>query len=294
MANIVELDYLVNLAMKKAGQAHMRPVIEKELLHYDILFALDQENLLDLLTFQGGTALRLCYGLERFSEDLDFAGGTAFASEQLRDIKTCLEDYLSKRYGLEVSVKEPKEVRKDPDYHEINVDRWQINVTTAPTRKDIPKQKIKLEVTNIPAYTKNPRPLLRNYDFLPDGYQDTLVLTEGLDEIMADKLISFVNTTHHIRHRDIWDLRWLKQQEARVNHELVLKKITDYKIADYASRLNHRIQNLSNIVSSEALSDELSRFIPAHVQERTLKKEKFLQFLKSDIKEFLLEVQKFL
>lgn len=29
-------DHLVELAMRDAGRAHMRPVIEKELLHYDI------------------------------------------------------------------------------------------------------------------------------------------------------------------------------------------------------------------------------------------------------------------
>lgn len=43
----------------------MRPVIEKELLHYDILFTLDKAGLLSALTFQGGTSLRLCYGLPR-------------------------------------------------------------------------------------------------------------------------------------------------------------------------------------------------------------------------------------
>jgi predicted nucleotidyltransferase component of viral defense system len=48
---------LVELAMKEEGFAHMRPVIEKELIHYDILFVLDKENLLDKLTFQGGTSL---------------------------------------------------------------------------------------------------------------------------------------------------------------------------------------------------------------------------------------------
>ena len=31
---------LVDMAMKEAGRNHMRPVIEKELLHYDLLFAL--------------------------------------------------------------------------------------------------------------------------------------------------------------------------------------------------------------------------------------------------------------
>jgi hypothetical protein len=58
-------------AMTTPGFSHMRPVVEKELLHYDLLFILDKENLLDNLTFQGGTSLRLCYGAPRLSEDLD-------------------------------------------------------------------------------------------------------------------------------------------------------------------------------------------------------------------------------
>ncbi len=227
MVDTVSLDYLVDLAMQASEYTHMRPVIEKELLYYDILYALDQANLLDQLTFQGGTALRLCYGLERFSEDLDFVGGSGFASAQLSDIKICLEDYLGKRYGLDVSAKEPKEMRKDPIYAEIKVDKWQVSITASPDRKEIPKQKIKLEIANITAYSRNPRALRHNYDFLPDGYQDTLVFTESLDEIMADKLISFVNTARYIRHRDIWDLRWLKQKGAAINFQYIQNKIQE-------------------------------------------------------------------
>jgi len=67
-----DFNTMVDLAMTAPGRGHMRPVIEKELLHYDILFCLDKEGLLDQLTFQGGTSLRLCHGSPRFSEDLDF------------------------------------------------------------------------------------------------------------------------------------------------------------------------------------------------------------------------------
>ena len=74
MPNPVDFSALVNKAMTQSGPIHMRPVIEKELLHYDILFSLDRKGLLDLLTFQGGTCLRLCYGASRFSVNLDFVG----------------------------------------------------------------------------------------------------------------------------------------------------------------------------------------------------------------------------
>jgi hypothetical protein len=106
----------VEEAMKVPGRQDMRPVIEKELLHYDILFALDEEGLLDHLTFHGGTSLRLCYGSDRFSEDLDFAGGVNFVSSQLLAMKECIKHYISHRYQLEVIVKEPAELRNKPTY----------------------------------------------------------------------------------------------------------------------------------------------------------------------------------
>ena len=243
MKNKIEFLDMVEQAMKINDRTQMRPVIEKELLHYDIFYILDQNNLLDRLTFQGGTALRLCYGSTRFSEDLDFAGGKEFSAIDLMQIKECLEEYLSDKYGLEVSVKEPKEFAHEVEQN-IRVDKWQLSVTTAPGRKDIPKQRIKIEVVNIPAYSRQPLALQPNYAFLPDGYNDILVMTESLDEIMADKLISFVNCTRYIRYRDIWDFRWLKQNFAKLNSDYILAKIKDYRIEDYLLKLQPMLTSI--------------------------------------------------
>lgn len=288
MIKPAEFSVLVERAMAENGQGHMRPVIEKELLHYDILFALDNEGLLDNLTFQGGTSLRLCYGSSRFSEDLDFAGGRDFSSGKLKKIKGCLEEYISKRYKLEVYVKEPAELKEQDDkYSELKVDKWQIVIVTSPSRRDIPKQKIKVEIANIPAYSHEAKALNINYDFLPDGYGDVLVMTETLDEIMADKLISLVNTVRYVRHRDIWDLRWLKQKGAHVNMQWVKNKIVDYQVSDYIGKLDAMKQQLPEIIHSQAFKDEIVRFIPVDVQQRTINKDKFLDFLVLEIQGLL-------
>ena len=283
---------LVERAMTVGNRAHMRPVVERELFHYDIRFALDQANLLKHLTFQGGTSLRLCYGSPRFSEDLDFSGGKSFSTAYLVSMKNCLEKYLGTRYGLDVSVKEPKEMLQLPEERDVKVDKWQLSITTAPERRDLPKQKIKIEVINIPSYSRIPRPLLHNYDFLPDGYSDTLIMTETLDEIMADKLVSLVNCSRYVRHRDIWDLHWLVQRGAQINFVFVQNKINDYRITDYLFKLNHFLENLDDIIKGKHFHDEMSRFIPLDVQERTLKKEIFLVFLITEINDLLLEVKK--
>ena len=73
-------DRLVDEALN--NQPHLsslRIVVEKELLHHDILRVLNQNHLLTNLTFIGGTCLRTCYGGIRLSEDLDFTGGKVFS-----------------------------------------------------------------------------------------------------------------------------------------------------------------------------------------------------------------------
>ena len=281
---------LVERAMQ-LSKAHMRPVIEKELLHYDILFILDKNNLLDDLVFQGGTALRLCYGASRYSEDLDFAGGKNFSSHQLIEMKTCLEKYLGEKYGLSVFVKEPKDFLMEPIDH-IHVDKWQVSIITSPEKKDIPTQKIKIEVINIPAYSPQPCALRNNYDFLPDGYSDTLVMTETIDEIFADKCVSLINCSRYIRYRDICDLRWLKQKGAVINLQYIKNKISDYKITDYIEKLNIFLEKSNGIIHGKAMAQELSRFIPMDSQESTLKKNKFLDFLENEIKNIFIEIKK--
>ncbi len=292
MSKRVEFEVLVEEALRQTEFAHLRPVVEKELLHYDVLFCLSEAGLLKSLVFQGGTSLRLCYGANRFSEDLDFAGGNAFCATDLSRMKNCIEGYLGQRYGLEVTVKEPEELRTEPEYAEINVDKWQIAVATAPERKDLPRQRIKIEIANVPAYTHTYRQLVRYYSVLPDGYSDTLISVESLEEIMADKLVSLPATTRRIRYRDMWDLIWLKQQGATVNTGLVRKKLTDYKLDKFEQLLQNRIDSLADIIAAGHFQNEMKRFIPLAVYETSLGKMGFSSFLLESLSDLLKQLRR--
>lgn len=283
MIEPADFEKLVARAMAEPGRQAMRPVIEKELLHFDILFALDREGLLDALTFQGGTSLRLCHGAPRFSEDLYFAGGWDFKNQDVANIKECIEDYVSRRYQLEVAVKRPKELRKDPAYAEIRVDKWQVVVVTSPARRDMPRQRIKVEIASIPAYTREAHGLQVHYSFLPDGYSDLLVMTESLEEILADKLVSLVNTRKYVRHRDIWDMQWLKQQGAAPALELLRKKIRDYSVHDYTNKVRTMIERLPEIIAGGAFRQEMMRFLPSDTLERTLRNPRFSEYLTREL-----------
>ena len=273
-----DFNQLVNLAMALPGRAAMKPVVEKEILHYDIFYALDNAGLLKDLVFQGGTSLRLCRGSNRFSEDLDFAGGKDFTSQKMLAIKSCIEKHIGERYGLLVEVKEPKEMAGLPDYEGVKVDKWQVSVETAPQQRNLPRQRIKLEIANIPAYTRELMPLKLNYDFLL-GYGSVLVNTETLDEIMADKLVAFPASVKNIRYRDIWDLAWLDQKGAKLVPSLVEQKVSDYRIEGFAQLLEDAIERLPALVAGNPFTDQMQRFIDSETISSTLNKPGFLDYL---------------
>ena len=266
--------------------AHLRPVIEKELLHYDILYALDAEGLLGDLTFRGGAALRLCRRSPRYSEDLEFAGGPGFNAAQLATMKACLIDRIGRRYSMDVRVKAPSGPRQANDSPlrraRMNVDIGQISVETAPQRKDIPRQRIKIEVLNVPAYTRETVAIHLNYDVLPQSYRSLLIVTESLNEIMADKLVAFPAAQQSVRYRDLWDLVWLKQHGATPSMAMIEKKIADYGIADYERLLDQKIAMLNDILVGPVFHREMRRFLPQHVQQRTLDNRTFMDYLRSE------------
>lgn len=76
---------------------------------------------------------------------------------------------------------------------------------------------------------------------------------------MADKLVSLVNTQRYVRHRDVWDLRWLKQQGARVRTDWVRNKVADYFIDDYPQKLATMLERLPDIIKGDAFRNEMAR-----------------------------------
>ena len=70
---------LANFMAQQGIPGEMEQNLIKEAIHLHLLSALSDAGVLGHVVFQGGTALRLCYGGERYSEDLDFVCGKAGA-----------------------------------------------------------------------------------------------------------------------------------------------------------------------------------------------------------------------
>lgn len=218
-------DRLVDAAL--AGQAELaplRPVVEKELLHHDILREMSHAGLLTELTFIGGTCLRACYGSNRLSEDLDFAGGEGFRRDGLSDLARCLVEGLRAKYDLPVEVGEP--VREAG-----NVDTWRLRVVTRPERRDLPAQRINIDICAIASHERRPA-LLRNRYGVEMGTSGLIVQAQSREEILADKLVALALRPNRIKNRDVWDIGWLVQQGVALPLDLIPKKIADHRRRD--------------------------------------------------------------
>ena len=279
----------VQQAVEQSGDDHLLPVIRKELLHYEILFALDRANLLRELRFRGGAALRLCYGAPRLSEDLDFSGGPEFRAESLQGAKEAVERRVRERFGVAAVVEEP---RRERVISGVAARQWWLAMELPGSRPDEPHLRARLEVANVPAYSREVRALHADYDFLPDGYSGLLIAAESRDEVMADKLVSLVaSDIDRVRHRDIWDLRWLKHRGAVVRVDWVQRKLRDYGAGDYLAGLDAMRARLPEFTCSEEFREVMSAHLPKETRRNTLEREEFLQFLAGEVQDLLGQVR---
>jgi predicted nucleotidyltransferase component of viral defense system len=268
-------DKLVTEALKNQPNfSSLRVVVEKELLHQDILRTLSQNNLMHELTFIGGTCLRACYGGVRLSEDLDFTGGENFSRNSLSTMGEILTENLNEKYNLKVIVNNPTKDIK-------NVDTWKIKVETRPKQKHLPAQRINIDICSVPSYEKQPMLLINPYN-VDMGTNGLIIQAQSREEIYSDKLLAFALRPNRIKHRDLWDILWLHQQGIKPRFELIPKKLADRKItAKHFLKLFEQRSKLLKTENSLAIDfkKEMLRFLPSEQINQMLDQNKLWSFI---------------
>lgn len=107
----------------------MQDLIQQECFEMEVLERLNSRRLLEKVLFCGGTMLRLCFGLNRYSVDLDFwiLKADVNTKKLFAQTRQCLEesnmisDAADKHYTMLFEVKSPRyprrlkiEMRKEP------------------------------------------------------------------------------------------------------------------------------------------------------------------------------------
>ena len=210
-------------------------VIHQKLLGYDCKTVLDQENALKeiaqeiallalsragffrVAAFQGGTCLRILYGLERFSEDLDFVlekPDKNFNWEPY--VENMREEF--KAYGFSLDVINKTKLDKAVRTTFLKADSGGGMLVIKDSKSNRQKLQIKLEIDTNPPEGSTYE--LKYLDFpFPYGIQ-----SQDLPSLFASKSHALL-CRDYIKGRDWYDFSWYVARKISINFTLLNKAI---------------------------------------------------------------------
>ncbi|HDS05924.1 MAG TPA: hypothetical protein ENN95_02660 [Deltaproteobacteria bacterium] len=269
--------------MKNYRESYIRKTeIAQLILLHQLYRHKDSRNLI----FQGGTAIRWCYGGSRFSEDLDFV--TTLAPDAL---ETLVSQALPGAKNLMIAHFNPGsiELRKKSARGET----FKCFVDFCP---DAARDKIsvKLEFEGLaPDKTPDSRKIvlssLGTVAYLAASGEfripraSAVIIAETPEEILSDKVRALLER-RYLKGRDFFDLWYLYAVlKTQVDVKIIERKWTFYRAGFVARRDFHFFVKTSKEEKEqmrEAIEQDLSRFLPPEVME-VHRAAQFSDFLKA-------------
>ncbi|MBU0506004.1 MAG: nucleotidyl transferase AbiEii/AbiGii toxin family protein [bacterium] len=233
----------------------------REITQEIILAGLSRTNFFKHTAFQGGTCLRIFYGLNRFSEDLDFITKKPWSDFNLMSFLNTVQDEL-KAFGYNLEIVDrsktnnavKKAFLKDDSIGKI------LNIHHLNTNRFIKKIKIKLEVdTNPPkgSHVEN------KFNDFPFAYSITL---QDLPSLFAGKLHA-VLCREYVKGRDWYDLIWYMSRKTLINYDFLTSALIQqgsWKNSKIEINAAWCIKELKNKIKSldwNAAKNDVKRFL---------------------------------
>jgi predicted nucleotidyltransferase component of viral defense system len=210
----------VQLIQDRLGSYQCRSIVEEELALRQItqeivLAALGRTDYFQKAAFQGGTCLRIFHGLNRFSEDLDFALSCADRAFELQPYLRALgEELRAWGYRLEIDdrSKAGRAVRiaflKDDSLGSL------LHLSFRPDSGPLRKIRVKLEVDTNP-----PAGATYNIKYLDFPFVSAVRIFD-LPSLFAGKLHALL-CREYAKGRDWYDLIWYTARRTPVNYVLL-------------------------------------------------------------------------
>lgn len=259
----------------------------KEIVQECVLCGLARAGFFSEAAFYGGTALRIFYGLDRFSEDLDFSLVVPNEDFNLSKYIPILENEI-KSYGLEFSIEEKIKTPQSNIKSAFLKGNIKEHILTfyqdSENAKFINKEEkinIKFEIDVMPPCGAT---FENKIGLLPSPHQ---VRVYDLPSLFAGKIHACIcrNWKTRVKGRDFYDYVYLLSFGTKVNLELLKAKLVQSKFVD--EDFNLTIETLKDILNK--------RFMQVNFEQA---KEDVLPFIKDKSKldiwssEFFIEITK--
>lgn len=214
----------------------------KEIIQEIVICGLSRGGFFDEAAFYGGTALRIFYGLDRFSEDLDFALLKPNKNFELNKYFSFIEKEVQ-AYGLDLKIVTKEKTNnsnilsaflKGDTKEHIFIFFPVEDISKSSSMKDI---KIKFEVDiNPPSGAKYEF----KYKLLPSPHQVRLYDEPSQ---FAGKIHAILCRNWNLRTkgRDLYDYIFYLSKGTKVNLELIKSKLIESKVLNEKSEFNINI-----------------------------------------------------
>lgn len=258
----------------------------KEIIQEIALAGLSRGGFFEKAAFYGGTCLRIFYGLNRFSEDLDFALLEKDPDFRLSDYFPSLEREFAS-YGIEIRAEEKKkDFDSDVRSAFLKGNTLALMMTFFPKSEDARKiisnrkMKIKFEVD-----TDNPKGGRTETKFrlLPAPYQ---VRVFGESTLFAGKIHAIIcrNYKNHVKGRDYYDYLFYIGKGSAFNLEYLENKLKNTEAIAQNEKLTlgkvkEMLKARFETVDYESAKEDVSNFIHDKSGLSLWKKELFLATL---------------
>ncbi len=261
----------IKLIQDRLDSYHCKSEIEEEQAIREItqevmLAALGRTDFFKHAAFQGGTCLRIFYGLNRFSEDLDFILKEPDADFELKPHLLTMTDELTAygyrieitdRSGTDIAVR--KAFLKDDSLGKV----LQLNYAgqTGPRRKI----RIKFEVDMNPPSGSELEIKYLDFPFVSS------VVAQDKPSLFAGKIHALL-CRDYIKGRDWYDFLWYTSRGIEINYtflESALKQMGPWKDRDIEVNYDWCVTELKKQITSidwRATTQDVRRFV--HVTEQ--------------------------
>ncbi len=238
----------------------------REIMQEITLAALSRTNFFEKAAFYGGTALRIFYGLDRYSEDLDFSllkSDSDFSIEPY--FNSVLNEFMS--LGLTVSIKEKKKttqtatdsafLKAETIWQEIVLEDI-IKETGVRSNKTL---KIKIEVDRQPPLNFNTEEklLIRPFSFYVKCFAQSSLFAGKMHALL------FRKWKNRVKGRDWYDLEWYIKKGIPLDVSHFLARAIDTRDWQEKSISENQILELLytkiDSVDFSSIKDDVVRFI---------------------------------
>lgn len=256
---------LIAEAKKKKASDNKILNIIREYLQVLILKAIYQSKYGRGLSFIGGTALRICHDLKRYSEDLDFALDRKPPAYSFHELNNTIAAFLKNMdFEIDINVKEDKVVQKSF----FRVSKVLHIFGLSPLKSQ--KIHVKLEVDTHPVKVGD----TERETFFVTKFDEMFPIVKHTDQTMfAGKICAVLNRAY-TKGRDFYDLIWYLNRKMDINFNYLNRAMKQAGLKTKFQKKQDVIDALENKITKVNTSDimkDIGRFLEDPSEETWLK-----------------------